>query len=112
MLLLHAFVGYLGSIYQSHVLQLSDTYQKIEHKNLLSTPLREISGFLIKAQLIGDSTFPNQSWMIQPYHNHVVLTPTERRFNAKFCRVRCVLERPFGLLGSRRRILLKKMSKN
>ena len=32
MLLLHAFVGYLGSIYESRVLQLSDTYQKIEHK--------------------------------------------------------------------------------
>ena len=55
MLFLHASVGYSGSIHNSHVLQLSDIYQK----NLLYAPLREIYGYLIKPHMIGDSTFPN-----------------------------------------------------
>ena len=64
MLFLHASVGYPGSIHDLRVLQLSDIYQKIEHENLLSAPLREISRFLIKPQIIGDSAFPNRSWII------------------------------------------------
>ena len=107
MLFLYASVRYPGSIHDSRVLQLSDIYQYIEHENLLSAPLREIRGFLIKPQIIGDSTFPNRSWIIKPYPNHAVLAPTERRFNAKLCGVRCVVEGAFGLLRSRWRILLK-----
>ena len=94
-------------MHDSRVLQLSDIYQYIVHENLLSAPLREIRGFLIKPQIIGDSTFPNRSWIIKPYPNHAVLAPTERRFNAKLCGVRCVVEGAFGLLRSRWRILLK-----
>ena len=101
MVFLHASVGYLSSIHDSRVLQLSDIYQKIKHQNLLSAPLREISGFLIKPQIIGNSAFPNRSWIIKPYLNHAVLTPKERLFNAKLCRVRFVVVRAFGFLKSR-----------
>ena len=66
-------------------------FSKIEHKNLLSVPLIEISQFLIKLQIIGDIAFPNQNWIIKPYRNNAVLTPTERRFNAKHCGVICAL---------------------
>ena len=101
MLFLYASVGYLGSIHDSRILQLSDIYQKIEHKNLLSVPLREITGFLIKPQMIGDSALTNRSWIIKPYPNHAVLTPTERCFHAKLCGVICVVEQAFDLLKSR-----------
>ena len=99
MLFLYASVRYPGSIHDSRVLQLSDIYRKIEHENL--APHREISGFQNKPWIIGDSAFPNRSWIIKPYPNHVVLTPTERRFNAKLCGVRCVVGRAFALLKSR-----------
>ena len=77
--------------------------RKIEHKNLLSVPLREISGFLIKPQIIGDSAFPNQSLIIKN-----ILTPTQRHFKSKLCGIRCVMERAFGMIKSRWQILLKK----
>ena len=99
MLFLYASVRYPGSIHDSSVLQLSDIYRKIEHENL--APHREISGFQNKPWIIGDSAFPNRSWIIKPYPNHVVLTPTERRFNAKLCGIRCVVGRAFALLKSR-----------
>lgn len=57
---------------------------KIEHKNLLSRPLKEISGVVIKSQIIGDSAFSNQNWIIKPYPNAVVLTPTKRRLMPNF----------------------------
>ena len=86
---------------------MSDIYQKMEHKNLLSAPHRELSGFLIMPMIIGDSAFSNWSWIIKPYPNHAVLTPTERLFNAKLCKVRCTVVRAFVLLKSRWQIILK-----
>ena len=59
MLFLHTSVGYPGTIHDLRLLQPSDIYPKIEHENLLSAPLREISGFLIK--IIRYSVFPNRS---------------------------------------------------
>ena len=35
-----------------------------------------INGFLIRSQIIGDSDFQSQSWIIKPYPNHTVLTPS------------------------------------
>ena len=57
--------------------------------------------------IIGDSAFTNWSWIIKPYPNHAVLTPTERLFNAKLCKVRCTVVRAFVLLKSRWQIILK-----
>ena len=106
MLFLHGSAGYPSGIHEPRVLQLSDIYQKIEHENLLSACLREITGFLMKPQVIGDNAFPNRSWIIKPYWNHAVKT-TECGSNAKLCGVRCVGGRAFGLLRSRWQILLK-----
>ena len=104
---LYASVGYPGSIHDSRVLQLSSVYNGIENGDLLSNPIVRISGLNIKPQIIGDSAFPDRSWILKPYSD-INLTPTERQFSKKLCGIREIIEQAFGMLKSRQRILFKK----
>ena len=104
---LHASVGYPGSIHDSRVLQLSNIYNEIENGDLLSDPITQISGLNIRPQIIGDSAFPDRSWILKPYPDNN-RTPTETGFNKKLCGTRVIVEQGFGLLKSRWRILFKK----
>ena len=44
---------------------------------------------------------------MKPFPNRGRLTPKQRKFNLKFSALRCVVERAFGMLKSRWRIVLK-----
>ena len=46
---------------------------------------------------------------MKPFPDRGLLNPEQRKFNLKFSALRCVVERAFGMLKSRWRIILKKI---
>lgn len=58
--------------------------------------------------ILGDSAFPFRIWLMKPY-THANLTPEEANFNYRLSRARMVIERAFGQLKSRWRVLYRKL---
>ena len=106
---IHATVGYPGSIHDARVLRLSGLYDFAENEQILSGPMRNINGTEIGPLLAGDSAYPLTNWLMKPFPDRGRLTAEQRKFNLKFSALRCVVERAFGMLKSRWRIILKKI---
>ena len=99
---IHAAVGYPGSIHDARVLRLSGLYDFTENEQILSGPMRNINGDR-------DSAYPPTNWLMKLFPDRGRLTAEQRKFNLKFSALRCVVERAFGMLKSRWRIILKKI---
>ena len=84
-------------------------YDFAENEQILSGPMRNINGTEIGPLLAGDSAYPLTNWLMKPFPDRGRLTAEQRRFNLKFSALKCVLERAFGMLKSRWRIILKKI---
>ena len=106
---IHATVGCPGSIHDARVLRLSGLYDFAENEQILSGPMRNINGTEIGPLLAGDSAYPLTNWLMKPFPDRGRLTAEQRKFNLKFSALRCVVERAFGMLKSRWRIILKKI---
>ena len=96
---IHATVGYPGSIHDARVLRQSG-------------PMRNINRTEIGPLLAGDSAYPLINWLKKPFPDRGRLAVEQRRFNLRFSALRCVVERAFGMLKSRWRIILKKIEQN
>ena len=106
---IHATVGYPGSIHDARVLRLSGLYDFAENEQILSGPMRNINGTELGPLLAGDSAYPLTNWLMKPFSDRGRLTAELRKLNLKFRALRCVVERTFGMLKSRWRIILKKI---
>ena len=104
---IHATVGYPGSIHDARVLRLSGLYDFAENEQILSCPVRNVSGTDVGPLLAEDSAYPLTTWLMKPFPDRGRLTPKQRKFNLKFSTLRCVVEGAFGVLKSRWRITLK-----
>ena len=82
-------------------------YHFAENEQILSCPVRNISGTDVGPLLAEDSAYPLTTWLMKPFPDRGRLTPKQRKFNLKFSTLRCVVERAFGVLKSRWRITLK-----
>ena len=74
--------------------------------------MRDISGTEIGPLLAGDSAYPLTKWLMKPYPERGHLTREQRKFNVNFSALRCVVERAFGALKSRWRIVFKKIEQS
>ena len=108
---IHATVGYTGSIHDAQVLRLNGLYGFAENEQILSSPLRNISGTDAGPILAGDSAYPLTTWLMKPFPDKGHFTPKQRKFNVKFSALRCVVERAFGTLKSRWRIFWRLLNK-
>ena len=106
---IHATVGYPGSIHDARVLRLSGLYDLAENEQILGGPTRDINGTEIGPLIAGDSAYPLTSWLMKPYSDRGRLTVEQRKFNRKFSALRCVVERAFGMLKARWRIVMQKI---
>jgi len=78
--------------------------------NKFLTPINEICQWNRNPPLImADSAYPLLKWLVKPYPNRGHLTADEREFNKKLSAARSVVERAFGMLKGRCRLLLKKV---
>ena len=64
--------------------------------------------FFLQWLILGDSAFPFRIWLMKPY-THANLTLEETNFNYRLSRARMVVERAFGQLKSRWRVLYRKL---
>ena len=71
--------------------------------------MRNINRTEIGPLLAGDSAHPLTNWLMISFPDRGHLTAEQRKFNLKFRALRCVVERAFGMLKSRWRIILKKI---
>ena len=104
---IHATVRYSGNIHDVQILRLSDLYDFAENEQILSSPIRNISGTDVGPLLAGDSAYSLTTWLMKPFPDRGHVTPKQRKFNLKFSALRCIVERAFGMVRSRRRIILK-----
>ena len=106
---IHVSFGYPGSIHDARVLRLSGLFDLGENEQILTSPMKIVSGTEIPPLIIGDSAYPLLKWLVKQYPNRGHLPPDEREFNKKLSAARSVVERAFGMLKGRWRLLLKKV---
>ena len=102
-------IGYPGSMHDARVLRSSDLFQKAESGDILGEPLPTIRAIQVRPLLLGDGAYPLLPWLMKPYPNNAILSRSQRRFNRTLSSARYTVERAFGILKARWRILLKKL---
>lgn len=89
------FAGEPGSLHDARLLRKSRLYSKI----------MEDPTFIGNDFLLGDSAYPNLSWLVTPFKDHGLLTQTQKMFNYRLSSKRVIIENAFGLLKGRFRRL-------
>ena len=97
------------AIHDARVLRLSGLFDLGENEQILTSPMKIVSGVEIPPLIIGDSTYPLLKCLVKQYPNRGHLQPDERKFNKTLSAARSVVERAFGMLKGRWRVLLKKV---
>ena len=103
-----AVAGFPWSAHDARVLRNSNIYQEAENGNILQAPLVNIDGNDIAPYLVGDSDYPLAPWLIKPFPEGTN-DPDEKTFNKELSRARVVVERAFGILKRRWRVLQKRL---
>lgn len=91
------YVGEPGSMHDARVLRRSPIY------NPAMTDINTFHGGF----LLGDSAYPNLSWLVTPFKNYGNLTEEQVSFNYRHSNHRIVIEHAFGLLKTIFRRLLR-----
>jgi len=92
------FCGFPGSCHDAKVLKGSDLWLDLEENGIESR-------FPAGTFLLGDSAYPNLSWLLSPFKNDGFLTPQQNIFNTYHSSIRTHVEQSFGLLKGRFRKL-------
>lgn len=102
-------VGFPGSMHDARVLQQSELFKSAENGDIFTDPHVIINGTRVGPLLLGDGAYPLLPWLIKPFPLNVNLTASQRRFNRELSSARATVERAFGILKARWRILLKRL---
>ena len=102
-------IGYPGSMHDARILRASNIFTKAENGEILKEPAITLNGVKVRPLLLGDGAYPLLPWLLKPYPITVILNRSQRRFNKTLSSARSTVERAFGLLKARWRILLKRL---
>ena len=102
---IHASVGYPGSIHDARVMRLSGLFDDAENERILTGPSRVLNGNAVRPLIAADSAYPASNWLIKPFPSTAAMPRDHKRFNKKFSGMRVIVERAFGILKGRWRIL-------
>lgn len=102
---LDLYLGMPGSTNDSRMLRRSSLYNFGMH-NTLMTGNHTVHGF--SPYIIGDLGYPLLPWLMVPHKSQGQLSLSERLFNRRLRRGRCVVENTFGILKQSFRELLVK----
>ena len=100
---LDLYIGMLGSINDSHILQRSTLYQR-GYTGMLFDDDASVHRFHL--YLIGDLGYPLLPWLMIPHKQAPNLTQSQDLCNNQLCKGQCVVENAFGLLKQTFRELL------
>ena len=99
-----------GSIHDSRMLEHSWIYKEVEKDNssIMNAPTLKIKDTEMAPYLVGDHAYPVLKWLMKPYpygtREHI-----RKNFNYQLSKGRSCIERSFGVLKNRYRILNKKI---
>ncbi|XP_053407684.1 LOW QUALITY PROTEIN: uncharacterized protein LOC123548132 [Mercenaria mercenaria] len=82
------FTGYPGKVYDARVFRESPLYQTGQER-------------CGNGHILGDSAYPNISWLLTPFRDNGRLTEAQKRYNNVHAAIRSTVERAFGLLKGR-----------
>ena len=102
-------IGYPGSMHDARVFRSTEIFMKAQNDEILIEPLAAINGTQVRPLVLGDGAYPLLPWLMKPYPNAAILNRSQRRFNRTLSSARSTVERAFGILKARWRILLKKL---
>lgn len=113
LMFLDVFVGWPGRSHDARVFRNSPLYLRHEEGcPMFPQRPRIVEGREIPLVLLGDPAYPLQDWLMKPYRAGANMTAEQRRFNYCLSRSRMVVERAFGRLKGRWRVLMKTMETN
>ena len=102
-------IGYPGSMHDARILRASNIFTKAENGEILKEPAVTLNGETVRPLLLGDGAYPLLPWLLKPYPINVILNRSQKRFNKTLSSARSAVERAFGILKARWRILLKRL---
>lgn len=92
----------------TRLLRSCGIYSEIESGHVLPNRSLNLDPYgEIPFTTVGDSAFPNHSWLLKPYKEGTRVTK-QRYFNRRLCSARVVSQHAYGMLKGRWRILYKK----
>ena len=94
------------------MLRLTDVYWAAEDENILMEPTFDLGGTVVRPLIVGDTAYPNKTWLIQPFKDNGGLTHDQRNFNREVSKARIVSEHAFGMTKGRWRVLLKRLDED
>lgn len=102
--------GYPGSVHDSRILRNSWLFQEANNESILAAPIFHLNENIgLKPYLVGDAAYPLFSWLIKPFQQTKHLAYSQQQFNVELSRARVCIERAFGVLKGRWRVLLGKV---
>ena len=105
---LYAAVGAPWSTHNARLLKESPIYSDIINGNVIPDRVVQLGDFgEIPLVTIGDSSFPNFSWLIKAYIEHT-RDNQKKYFNKRLCGMWVVTENAYDMLKGHWRILFKK----
>ena len=99
--------GLPGNSHDSIILQSTSLWKDIKDGILLPNVMLREDNVLVPPFLLGDSAFPFETWLMNPF-SKAVLSTQEIYFNYRLSRTRMVVECAYGQLKGRWRLHLRK----
>ena len=101
--------GFPGSLHDSRMLRNTWILEQATIEQILTTPVYPLSEMdNIKPYLVGDAAYPIANWLMKPFPFSKNMAANHQKFNLALSQARVVIERAFGILKGRWRILLGK----
>ena len=102
--------GFPGSLHDSRMLRSTWLFEQAMKEQILTTPVYPISeSDNIRPYLVGDATYLIASWLMKPFAVSRNLAAEHQKFNLTLSQARGAIERAFGILKGRWRVLLAKI---
>ena len=111
-LFLSVTAGFPGSLHDARMLRLTNVYWAAEDETILMEPTKSLRGTVVRPIVVGDTAYPNRTWLIRPFKQTGRLSPEKVRFNKEVAKARIVVEHAYGYTKGRWRVLQKRLDED